>query len=365
MDAVDVSDRYEVAATEEKPSLLVVVLDTNPHAWVDLDDRLPLNKAVANLLVFVNAHLACSSANQAAIVAAHVKRAVWLYPPPPPPPRITDSSGDVPMNDAHAPPPPPPPSTASKYHQFGNIETTVFSSLQKLINETTVQDLDAWTTRLAGALKLALCYLNKTAEALGANASSLAYHAKAHANSAQPIKSRILVISVSDSDPSEYISTMNAANAAARVQVTIDTLSLAGEATFLQQACFTTDGHFLAASKPQGLLSYLMYGFIADTEARKLLFTPNHYKIDSRAACTCHNRVLDKGLLCTICLTTFCEPPPGLECLTCGTKLELGKDGEKPAVVPKKKKKKTKKTAATGTGSGREETGSATVTVSP
>ncbi|RDA92219.1 hypothetical protein CP533_5731 [Ophiocordyceps camponoti-saundersi (nom. inval.)] len=361
MDAVDVSDRYEVAATDEKPSLLAVVLDTNPHAWADLDDRLPLGNAVADLLVFVNAHLACSSANQAAVVAAHVKRAVWLYPPPPPPPRLTDGSGDVPMSDAL---PPPPPSTASTYHQFGNIETTVMTSLETLINETTTQDLDAWTTRLAGALKLALCYLNKTADALGSNASSMAYRAKAHANTPQPIKSRILVISVSDSDPSEYISTMNAANAAARVQVTIDTLSLAGEATFLQQACFTTDGHFLAASKPQGLLSYLMFGFIADTEARKLLFTPNHYKIDSRAACTCHNKVLDKGLLCTICLTTFCEPPLGLECLTCGTKLELGTNGEKPAVLPKRKKKR-KKTADTGTGSGREETGSATVTVSP
>ncbi|KAG6019274.1 hypothetical protein E4U41_003310, partial [Claviceps citrina] len=75
MDAVDVSEHYEVTTAEETPSLLSIVLDTNPRAWAALDDRLPLSKAVANILVFVNAHLAFSNANQVAVVAAHVNRA--------------------------------------------------------------------------------------------------------------------------------------------------------------------------------------------------------------------------------------------------------------------------------------------------
>ena len=34
----------------------------------------------------------------------------------------------------------------------------------------------------------------------------------------------------------------------------------------------------------------------------------------------------------------FCSPPEGAICLTCGTHLQLGEYGGKPAVVPKKKK---------------------------
>jgi hypothetical protein len=36
----------------------------------------------------------------------------------------------------------------------------------------------------------------------------------------------------------------------------------------------------------------------------------------------------------------FCTPPEGAICLTCGTHLELGDYGSKPAVFPRKKKKK-------------------------
>ncbi|PFH57117.1 hypothetical protein XA68_15492 [Ophiocordyceps unilateralis] len=354
MDAVDVSDHYEVVTAEETPSLLAVVLDTNPRAWAALEDRLPLAKAVANILVFINAHLAFSSANQVAVVAAHVKRAVWLYPSPP---RPVDGSGDVPMSD-----PQPFSASANKYPQFAHIESTVIASLETLMGETTAEDLDELTTRLSGALTLALCYINKVAQALGSSTTgSFADRAKTSARAPSPIKGRILVISVSDSEPSQYIPTMNAVFAAAHAQVAIDTLSLTGDATFLQQACFNTNGSFLAASNPQGLLTYLMFGLIADTEARKLLITPTHDKVDFRAACFCHGKVVDTGFVCSICLSIFCEPPPEAECLTCGTKLELGKYGAKPAVVPRKKKRK--KMAANG--SGREETGSATGTPRP
>lgn len=66
MDAVDVSDHYEVKTQEETPSLLSIIIDTNPRAWAALSDTLPLSRAIANILVFVNAHLAFSSANQVA-----------------------------------------------------------------------------------------------------------------------------------------------------------------------------------------------------------------------------------------------------------------------------------------------------------
>ncbi|KAK2592951.1 RNA polymerase II transcription factor B subunit 4 [Conoideocrella luteorostrata] len=358
MDAVDFSEHYEVTTAEETPSLLSIVIDTNPRAWAALDGKLPLSRAIANLLVFVNAHLAFSNANQVAIVAAHVNRAVWLYPTPP---QIAsmDTFGDVQMNDVSND---VPRSSANKYPQFAQIETAVLSSIRKLMNETTEQDLETTTTQLSGALTLALCHINKASQALGGSSGSLAQAVPTSTTAPPPMKGRILVISVSDSEPSQYIPTMNAVFAASHAQVAIDTLALCGDSTFLQQACFNTNGTYLVAAHPQGLLTYLMFGLIADTEARQSLIAPTHDTIDFRAACFCHGKVVDTGFVCSICLSIFCELPENSECLTCGTKLALGKYGSKPAVLPRKKKKK--KRIANG-GGGREDTISATGTPRP
>ncbi|UNI19815.1 RNA polymerase II transcription factor B subunit 4 [Purpureocillium takamizusanense] len=363
MDAVDVSEHYEVTTTDDTPSLLSIVLDTNPRAWAALEDRLPLARAIANVLVFVNAHLAFSNVNQVAVIAAHVNRAVWLYPAPASSRGTVpakDASGDVSMVDAPQPAA-AAPSSANKYPQFAQIESTVMSSMQRLMSETTEADLAETTTQLSGALTLALCHINKAAQALSSATGGIGSDAQAAANAAPPMKGRIVVISVSDSEPAQYIPTMNAVFAASHAQVAIDTLALAGDPTFLQQACFNTDGTFLAASNPQGLLTYLMFGLVADTEARKSLITPTHDKIDFRAACFCHGKVVDTGFVCSICLSIFCELPEDAICLTCGTKLALGNYGSKPAVVPRKKKKKKRIV----NGGGREETGSATGTPRP
>ncbi|KAL6854150.1 TFIIH subunit Tfb4/p34 [Trichoderma novae-zelandiae] len=364
MDAVDVSEHYEVTATDNSPSLLSIVLDTNPRAWAALDSSISLARAISNILVFVNAHLAFSNTNQVAVIAAHVNRAVWLYPALQSPASSStvakDNSGDVQMQDVSAETSFPSPS-ANKYPQFAQIEASVFSSIQTLMAETTVQDLDQVTTQLSGALTLALCRINKAAQALSSSDTTLSNAAPVNSTAPPPVKGRIVVISVSDSEPSQYIPTMNAVFAAAHNQVAIDTIALAGDSTFLQQACFNTNGIFLRASNPQGLLTYLMFGLIPDTEARASLITPTHDTVDFRTACFCHGRVVDTGYVCSVCLSIFCSPPENAECLTCGTVLALGNYGAKPAVLPRKKKKKKKIV----NGSGREETGSATGTPRP
>ncbi|KAL6830481.1 TFIIH subunit Tfb4/p34 [Trichoderma sp. SZMC 28015] len=363
MDAVDVSEHYEVTAADNSPSLLSIVLDTNPRAWAALDSSLSLAQAISNILVFVNAHLAFSNTNQVAVIAAHVNRAVWLYPTPQSPSATTatkDHSGDVQMQDVPAETN-APSNSANKYPQFAQIESSVFSSIQTLMAETTVQDLDQVTTQLSGALTLALCRINKAAQALSSSDTTISNAAPVNSAAPPPVKGRIVVISVSDSEPSQYIPTMNAVFAAAHNQVAIDTISLAGDSTFLQQACFNTNGIFLKASNPKGLLTYLMFGLIPDTEARGDLITPTHDTVDFRTACFCHGKVVDTGFVCSVCLSIFCEPPENAECLTCGTVLALGNYGAKPAVMPRKKKKKKKIT----NGSGREETGSATGTPKP
>lgn len=361
MDAVDVSEHYEVTSIDSPPSLLSIVIDTNPRAWAALDSRLSLAQAISNILVFVNAHLAFSNTNQVAVIAAHVNRAVWLYPAAQKPAAAKDNSGDVQMQDVSGETNSSSSLSANKYPQFAQIESSVFSSIQSLMAETTVQDLDQVTTQLSGALTLALCRINKASQALSSSDTTLSNAAPVNSTAPPPVKGRIVVISVSDSEPSQYIPTMNAVFAAAHNQVAIDTIALAGDSTFLQQACFNTNGIFLKASNPQGLLTYLMFGLIPDTEARESIITPTHDTVDFRTACFCHGKVIDTGFVCSVCLSIFCDPPENAECLTCGTVLALGNYGAKPAIVPRKKKKKKK----IANGSGREETGSATGTPKP
>ncbi|KAK2047418.1 transcription factor tfb4 [Colletotrichum somersetense] len=364
MNAVDASDHYEVSSHEATPSLLSIVIDTNPRAWAALNDVLPLSKAIANILVFVNAHLAFSNANQVAIFASHSNRAAWLYPSKP---EAVDANGaprgeDVAMTDADFFTPAPNHSSANKFPQFAQIEAAVMSSMRKLVDATTEADLACTTTQLSGALTLALAHINKTS--LSLNETNKAPDvARSTSSALSRLRARIFVLSVSDSEPVQYISTMNAVFAAAHSQIPIDTLALSGDATFLQQASYITDGTFMQAASPRGLLSYLMFAYSADAEARSSLIPPTHHTVDFRAACFCHGRVVDTGFVCSICLSIFCDVPDGSECLTCGTKLSLGSYGAKPAVIPRKKKKKKKTVLANG--HSREETGSAAGTPRP
>ncbi|KAL2214183.1 transcription factor Tfb4 [Sarocladium strictum] len=358
MDAVDQSEHYEVTTAEETPSLLSIIIDTNPRAWASLASVLPLSSALANLLVFANAHLAFANTNQISVIAAHVDRAVWLYPSPDAAAQ-RQRAAQPDSDGANA-----SSGSANKYPQFAHIESTVLESMRKLVSNTTEADLETTTTKLSGALTLALCHINKASQSLStaSASSSLPASTDSKSNSRPPLKGRILVLSVSDAEPTQYIPTMNAVFAASHAQVAIDTLSLSGEQTFLQQACYNTNGTFLsAAAHPQGLLTYLMFGLIADTEARESLVSPTTDTVDFRAACFCHGRVVDQGFVCSICLSIFCELPDDAECLTCGTKLALGNYGSKPAVVPRKKKKKKR----IANGAGREDTGSAAGTPRP
>ncbi|KAI0806362.1 TFIIH subunit Tfb4/p34 [Xylaria sp. FL0064] len=376
MNRIDASDHYDESAfTSQTPSLLTVVIDTNPRAWAAIHDLLPVSQAVANILVFIHAHLAYGNENQVAVLAAHTNRAVWLYPASPhadidP---ISGSRGrrngggsgpDVEMTGVDGSHEHQLGTSANKYPQFAKIESSILASLRSLIDSTGPTDLNP-TTLISGALSMALSYIHKT---------SLAFEPpKTSADPANPttapitkaaapnLHARILVLSVSQSEPAQYIPTMNAVFAASHARIPIDTLALYSAPTFLQQAAFITNGIFLsAAANPRGLLSYLMFGFLADVDARASLVTPTQDSVDFRAACFCHRKVVDTGFVCSICLSIFCDVPDGAECLTCGTKLALGNYGAKPAVVPRKKKKRKRVN-----GTGREETGSATGTPGP
>jgi transcription initiation factor TFIIH subunit 3 len=292
---------------EELPSLLVIIIDTNPHAWALLAPTLPLSKAIANLLVFINAHLASNNANQVAVIASHTQRATFLYPRAP----IASKPGQ--MSDGR-------PSglkiqaisnDANKYRPFALIEHDLLTSLRELISTTTEQDVSAsTTTQMAGALTLALSYINKAAitysdTGISTNAkTSTGITDGSTQDSPEGLQSRIVVLSVSGDLAHQYIPIMNTTFAAQRLHIPIDILKLAGDTVFLQQASDATKGIYMQPRNPQGLLQYLMIAFLPDQMVRKHLIAPTQEVVDFRAACFCHRKVVDIGFVCSICLSS-------------------------------------------------------------
>lgn len=303
-----------ISTTEETPSLLTIILDTNPHAWALLNPTLTLSKTLSTLLVFINAHLAFSAANQVAVIASHSQRAVFLYPRPP---RPTDlfQDGGIQMSNADGKRPEQQgkkaPNNPNKYRPFSLIEHDLLASLRELIDTTTPEDLASSTTQVAGALTLALSHINKQTvlinEAVGATTSTQ----NADGSTSQPsdtatvgLLSRILILSVSGDLAYQYIPIMNSVFAAQSLRIPIDILKLSGDTVFLQQASDATKGTYIEVKEKQGLLGYLMVNMLPDQAARRGLVKGGGDVVDFRAACFCHQRVVETGFVCSICLSS-------------------------------------------------------------
>ncbi|MCJ1229526.1 RNA polymerase II transcription factor B subunit 4 [Toensbergia leucococca] len=331
---------------EPPATLLTIIVDTNPHAWALLSPTLPLSKALANLLVFINAHLAFNYANKIALIASHTQRAEFLYPSS----KYHATNGtslahylrangsDTETRD-HGPPP-PSSDDANHYRPFRLIQATLLKSLHALFSSTSPKTLTSNpTTSISGALSLALSYITK--QTPSSTSITTTNPLPTHNDQAAPtLQSRILVLSVSGDLAHQYIPLMNCIFAAQNLSIPIDICKIAGDTVFLQQASDATRGTYIKLEHPQGLLQYLMMGFLPDQTSRQYLISPTQVGVDFRAACFCHRRVVDTGFVCSICLSIFCSPPEGAICLTCGTELELKDYGGKPVVVSTKKKKR-------------------------
>lgn len=133
--------------------------------------------------------------------------------------------------------------------------------------------------------------------------SSLADNEGAHVQRV-PLTSRILIISVSGDLANQYIPVMNSIFAAQRKHIPIDILKLAGDTVLLQQASDATGGVYMKPERPEGILQYLMMGFLPDATARRVLVMPSAGGVDFRAACFCHRKVVDVGFVCSVCLSS-------------------------------------------------------------
>jgi transcription initiation factor TFIIH subunit 3 len=350
MNAIDGTDRHIKTENAPPPSLLAIVLDTNPHAWAHLSSTLPLSAFVSNLLVFINAHLASSNANEVVVIASHLNRATWLYPTPKFSSRESKKTSDSTTTTTNGTKSSSTvPENPNKYRPFAIIESAILSNLTTLLDTTTSTQIASTTsTLIGGALTLALSYIAKSEiRHSPVDPSSIENPLASLADSEPhtqriPLTSRILVVSVSGDLANQYIPVMNAIFAAQRKRIPIDILKLAGDTVLLQQACDATDGIYIKPEHPAGVLQYLMMGFLPDVTARKWLNMPSAGGVDFRAACFCHRKVVDIGYVCSVCLSIFCSPDlPGNLCLTCGSYLSLSAaQTVQPALIPRKRKKK-------------------------
>ncbi|CAN9158233.1 unnamed protein product [Alternaria alternata] len=337
------------------PSLLAIVLDTNPHAWAHLSSTPSLSAALANILVFINAHLASGNGNEVAVIASHSHKTTFLYPTPTDPQpqsRRGDTNGHVQTNGHAKDKEHHMAESANKYRPFAVVESAILCNFAKLLNETKESHLEATpTTLIGGALSMALTHINKQTilhAPTAASADSTALAALADSENTHvdrvPLTSRILIVSVSGDLANQYIPVMNSIFAAQRKRIPIDILKLAGDTVLLQQASDATGGVYMKPDRPEGLLQYLMMAFLPDVTARTSLIVPSAGGVDFRAACFCHRKVVDIGFVCSVCLSIFCNPDlPDNLCMTCGSYLSLRSAVmNPPALIPRKKKKKKK-----------------------
>ncbi|KAK6345859.1 RNA polymerase II transcription factor B subunit 4 [Orbilia blumenaviensis] len=353
MDKVDGTEHYNFKAPADLATLQVIILDTNPLAWAKLEKSSSLSfpSALSQLLIFANAHLAFSQSNRCAVIANHIDGAHFLSPADP---------GIDPRDPGEADLTPEElkeiaQQNASKYRVFRLLEDEVRASYRRLIMGTTPAAVMASPngSSMAGALGAALSYINRICfGGTGGRSTGVPGDEKSKVTSAggkvddtgRTMHAKILVVSVTPDPANQYIPVMNSIFASQRLKVPIDVCKLQNATVFLQQAADATGGVYMEPEHPQGLLQYLMVGFLPDHLARRSLILPTKVDVDFRAACFCHKKVMDIGFVCSICLSIFCDPPEGAVCSTCQVKLDVTslENLGKPVVLPAKKKKKKK-----------------------
>ncbi|KAJ2761915.1 RNA polymerase II transcription factor B subunit 4 [Coemansia nantahalensis] len=281
---------------ESESSLLVVVLDVNAGAWAQ--SALPLDRALQQAVIFINAYLALNTENRLVVLGTNAHECRYLYPAP---------GGGAPAHDVQV------------YEQFRAVDARLLSGAAAMVDGAASDG--AGHSLVSRALSMALCHIRRTLS-----------------SATSKVWPRILVLSAGSDSTREYISLMNSIFAAQKMSVLIDACKVVGpDSVFLQQAADITGGNYvrLDAAGSESLLQTLMFTCLADHYTRGILNAPGNELIDFRATCFCHKRVVDIGFVCSVCLSIFCQMAP--VCSTCQTKFSFkiaGAGKGRPAAAP-------------------------------
>ncbi|KAI9593819.1 TFIIH subunit Tfb4/p34 [Syncephalis fuscata] len=314
------------ALTNEEPSLLAVIIDTNPLGWSRLghgDGQKNSNgnssgdsgvamftKALRQILVFLNSFVALDTRNRLLVLAAHPGHSSVLYDSNAPSTSAAATTATATTNEPVTDIVMMEVDGENKdqqqdriYPQFNEMNQQIWSHMQKLFTESETTEFASNNgPSIAGALSMVLCYTNRV----------LKDHA---AIRWQP---RALIISASEDVPSQYTPLMNCIFSAQRSSVSVDVCKIhRGRGVFLRQAAHITGGLHFTIQRPNALLQYLLSAFLPDVKLRESLCLPNREEVDFRAACFCHRRIINIGYVCSVCLSIFCDTMD--ICTTCRT----------------------------------------------
>ncbi|KAI0780052.1 transcription factor Tfb4 [Fomes fomentarius] len=280
----------------DKPSHLSVIIDSSPTQWALCAQStnppgITLQTFLSHLLAFLNAHIACKDENTLAVFGALPGQGIMLY----------SSTGEVTTSTSDN-------IDSNTYRPFKTLDATVLASIAERLESYDGVSAEE-PIGLVGCLTKALCYINRTI----ATAATTAPGGEGVTSSVDP---RILVLSVSPDQSSTYIPIMNSIFSAQKLKVTIDVCKIFGaDNVFLQQAAHLTGGAYVHVERRDALLQYMMMSFLPPPALRQYMSVPTQDRVDFRAACFCHKKIVEVGFVCSVCLSIFCQPVP--VCSTC------------------------------------------------
>ncbi|KAG0145160.1 hypothetical protein CROQUDRAFT_64141 [Cronartium quercuum f. sp. fusiforme G11] len=289
-----------MSSMTDSADFLVIILDLNPFAWSEFEveeggQSIDILSALESVLIFANTHLAIKHENALAVYGATIGTSELLY-------SSIHARGETAVKNSSS------RRDASTYQTFRVVDDAVSEGVKRLMD---FEEKDINSTQQIGtvsALARALCHINQ----LG----------KDDDKKKDPLKPRILIISISPDSPGQYIPMMNCIFSAQKASIPIDVCKITGEdAVFLQQAAHLTNGVYYRLEKPKAMIQYLTMTFLPGVTARKFLNLPQQEEVDLRAACFCHRTIIDIGYVCSVCLSIFCAPTP--VCSTCRTKFPM------------------------------------------
>eukprot|EP01016_Furgasonia_blochmanni_P048815 TRINITY_DN7335_c0_g1_i1.p1 TRINITY_DN7335_c0_g1~~TRINITY_DN7335_c0_g1_i1.p1 ORF type:complete len:233 (-),score=24.48 TRINITY_DN7335_c0_g1_i1:215-913(-) len=197
-------------------------------------------------------------------------------------------------------------------------------------------------SKISPALYKSLCYINRVTNS-GANG----------------VKPRILIISVSEDNESEYFNFINGVFSAQRMGVVLDGLvfshllktppkspigmtsqSAPGQrptssteemppsSVFLSQGCELTKGLYLEPKREnlKALHQYLMQALLMDVESRKIFAMTYTKCLKLITVCLCCSSIVNKGYVCSKCLAVYCEKTRNRfnsKCFICNSRFDL------------------------------------------
>mmetsp|Transcript_21056 Transcript_21056/g.62846 ORF Transcript_21056/g.62846 Transcript_21056/m.62846 type:complete len:275 (+) Transcript_21056:271-1095(+) len=158
--------------------------------------------------------------------------------------------------------------------------------------------------------------------ALAAALGRFLCRARAHAADAgegNVARARVVVLKAADDDASQYHAIMNCVFAARRRSVLIDACSLGPRpSSLMKQAAHLTRGAFVHVPPVHidRLTAVSLSALSADSSVRARVSLPVLEDADMRVACVCcaPPKILDRGYVCTTCLSVFCDADATCPC---------------------------------------------------